>query len=143
MRHASSWLGFSLQNLRSSWLKREFINALNEAKHKPTVCVVRGSAGEVGAGDPCEGQIRGPQRPLVTRSPTERWSTSHSALVPFSVSRARSPVCTDLPFIRGCSQRPARQGHLLGSAEGSWLFKIRKLFGLFNGKQAMASLALV
>lgn len=95
MRHASSWLGFSLQNLRSSWLKREFINALNEAKHKPTVCVVRGSAGEVGAGDPCEGQIRGPQRPWLHAHPLNAGPLLIQHWFP-SVSRGPGRLCVQI-----------------------------------------------
>lgn len=52
-------------------------------------------------------------------------------------------VCTDLPFVRGCSQRPARQGLLLGVCWRKLAFQNQEPFWLVKWKEAMASLALV
>lgn len=101
-----------------------------------------------GAGDPLgEGQMQFCSLhkdsclladPLNARPlPIQYWFSS-------SVATARAVVfCTDLPFVRGCSQRPARQGLLLGVRWRKLAFQNQEPFWLVKWKEAMASLALV
>lgn len=138
MKHASSfWPCFSLQHLRSSCLKREFIN-LPMKQNKFTL---RGSSvGEEGCWRPCRcGQVQFcslcKDGGLLDDPLTAGLFPIQYCSLECCYCQVGLCVCTCLPFVRDCSQRPVRQRLLLGSAEGSWLFKIRKLFGLLNRKR--------